>query len=338
MKYAAIRAGLELVALTGAGRLFPAAAGRGVVFTLHHVRPRREQGFAPNGHLSVTPEFLADAAETALAEGLVPVVLEDLPVVLADRTDSRRFVCFTFDDGYRNNAEHALPVLRRYGIPATIFITAGFVERTRSMWWETAEALSLLPTPLSIDLGDGPMNLPLQSKADRINAFVRIARFVATAEEDHAVDVIDAAARARGVDPLAIVDRLVMSATELRTLAADPLVRFGAHTLSHVNLRRIGEERLVRELKCSADAVERYVGYRPRAFAYPYGFPGAVGEREERAAANAGFEVAVTTQPGMLCPAALKNVTALKRVSLNGYYQKPRYVRSLISGLPFKFA
>lgn len=338
MKHAIVRGGLEAVALTNAGRFLPAAAGRGLIFTLHHVRPAEKRDFDPNGHLSVTPEFLAAAAETALAEGLVPVALDDLPALLADKRETRRFVCFTFDDGYRDNAEHALPVLRRYGAPATIFLTEGFVERTRTMWWETAEALARMDTPLAFDFGSGKEALPSRSPSGRLAVFRRFAQFVATTDEDKAIAALDAAARERGVDPLAIVDRLVMDRQEIRALAADPLVRFGAHTLTHVNLRRVSARRLRDELIGSADAVERYAGYRPRAFAYPYGFPAAVGEREMRAAQEAGFDVAVTTQPGMLCPSALERPTALRRVSLNGFYQKQRYVRALISGIPFKFA
>jgi len=332
------RIGLSALGVSAASRLFPAAGGRGLIFTLHHVRPALRRDFDPNGHLSVTPEFFAETVETVLARGLVPVALEDLPRLLDESADRRRFVCFTFDDGYRNNAEYALPVLRRHGIPATIFLTDGFVRRTSSMWWETVEALTRLDGAVAIDLGHGRETLPLRSDADRIAAFDRIADHLYHADEDEAVRAIDAAARARGIDPLAIVDNLVMSRDELRRLADDPLVRFGAHTLTHVNLRRVDDVRLRNELAGSADAVERFVGYRPGAFAYPYGYPAAVGEREMRAAEDAGYTVAVTTQPGMLECASLKERMGFRRVSLNGFYQKRRYVEALVSGLPFRLA
>jgi peptidoglycan/xylan/chitin deacetylase (PgdA/CDA1 family) len=286
----------------------------------------------------VTPEFLDLAIRAALECGLTPVALEDLPVLLADPADRRRFVCFTLDDGYRDNADHAAPMFRRHGVPYTIFITKGFVERTRSLWWETAEALTEAADRLEFDFGGGVETLPMATPAEKRVAFDRIGDFIQSGDEDAAVARLDEAARAHGIDPLGITDRLLMDAAELAALAAaDPLARFGAHTLTHVALRRVDETRLRAEIEGSVDAVAAYVGRRPTAFAYPYGFPAAVGAREFRAAADAGLAIAVTTQPGVLGSWSAQQATAVGRVSLNGLYQEKRYVKALISGIPFRF-
>lgn len=339
LKYSAIRAGLEGTALLATRSIDKAFGGRGVIFTLHHVRPERKaRAFAPNAILSVTPEFLKQAVETALERGLTPCHLHDLPSRLADTSDNRKFVAFTLDDGYRNNAEFAAPVFRQYGVPYTIFIAPGLVERTRTMWWETAAALTRKASAFTFDFGDGPIAVRSATAWQKQDAFDRIAAFVSAVDEDAAVARIDDAARdGHMIDPVAIVDTLIMDEAELRDLATDPLVHFGAHTVTHVNLRRVTPERLRQEIQASAAAVERYVGRRPQSFAYPYGGRDAVGDREVRATAEAGFVAAVTTQPGILGPACVERPTALPRVSLNGLYQEKRYVRALISGLPFRF-
>ncbi|MEW9807109.1 polysaccharide deacetylase family protein [Mesorhizobium sp. ZMM04-5] len=337
VKHAAIRAGLEAVALSGAAALFPEAGGRGVIFTLHHVRPEGAVSeFSPNALLSVTPQFLGEAIDAALDCGLVPVHLHDLPALLSDPADERNFVAFTLDDGYRNNAEHAAPVFRARDVPYTIFINPGFVERTRTMWWETAAELTRRAPSFRFDFGDGAGAVVSTSPGQKYAAFDRLAAFVASADEDEAVARIDDVARDHGIDPIGIVDRLVMDEADLQDLARDPLVHFGAHTVTHVNLRRVPPERLLREIRESTTTVERYVGQRPRSFSYPYGWRGAVGEREVQAAADAGFPAAVTTQPGVLSAAAAARPTALPRVSLNGHFQKRRYVKALISGIPFR--
>src|ERR1700719_2746482 len=82
-----IRAGLEAVAWSGAGRFMPSAAGRGVIFTLHHVRPARAYIFDPSGLLSPPPNFLAAATAAPRRCGLHPVHLEELPELLANSSD-----------------------------------------------------------------------------------------------------------------------------------------------------------------------------------------------------------------------------------------------------------
>ncbi|NJO54515.1 MAG: polysaccharide deacetylase family protein [Bacteroidales bacterium] len=319
-----------------AGRLMPGAAGRGVVFTLHHVRPEPPPAFAPNAILAVTPAFLEQAIGVALKRGLTPVHLHDLPALLADGAERRKFVAFTLDDGYRNNAEFAAPVFRRYGVPYTIFVTPGFSTRTRTIWWETAAALAAQRASFRFDFGHGGEVVSTATTAQKFVAFERLAAFVQSIDEDEAVRRLDQGAKASGIEPMAIVDDLVMTEGELRTLAADPLAHLGAHTMTHVNLMRVAEERLHREIADSTCTIEQWVGYRPRSFSYPYGWASAAGAREFAAAAAAGFAVAVTTQPGVLPLGRLVRPTALNRVSLNGLYQKPRYVDALLSGIPFR--
>jgi peptidoglycan/xylan/chitin deacetylase (PgdA/CDA1 family) len=336
VKQLLIRAGLEAAALPGAGRLLPSAAGRGMIFTLHHVRPTRDHEFEPNGHLSITPEFLDEAIAAARQCGLTPVHLEDLPDLLADVSDVRKFACFTLDDGYRDNEEFAAPVFRKHGAPYTIFITPGFVERSRTMWWETAEELTRAAPSFQFDFGKGVETVTGSSHSEKFAAFDRLATFVQSADEDEAIARIDLAAKGVGVDPEAIVDREIMTAIELRNLVADPLARLGAHTITHPNLARVTEPRLRQELEHSAVRIEGYCGLKPKVFSYPYGGRHAVGPREAKAAMETGFTLAVTTQPGVLNSGSLARRGELSRVSLNGYYQKGRYVKALASGLPFR--
>jgi len=336
-KHLMIRAGLEAVALSGAGRFVPSAAGRGVIFTLHHVRPVRSCDFHPNGHLSITPEFLDEAIAAARQCGLHPIHLEDLPGLLLDSLDTRKFMCFTLDDGYRDNEKYAAPVFRQHGVPYTIFITPGFVERTRTMWWETAEELTRTVSSFKFDFGQGVETVKCYSYREKFLAFERLANFVESTDEDDAIAKIDLVAKSVGIDPQGIVDREIMTAAELQNLTADPLARLGAHTITHPNLARVSENRLEQELEQSAARVAGYCGHTPKSFSYPYGGRRAVGLRETQAATEAGFTVAVTTQPGVLSSKSLEKPTELPRVSLNGHYQRSRYVRALASGLPFKF-
>lgn len=336
LRYATIRAGLNAIAYSGIADLLAQTVLGSVIFTLHHVRPDEEAKFQPNKILSITPEFLADAIETALELGLIPVRLHEMPSLLANKDEKRRFVAFTLDDGYRNNLQYAAPVFHRFNVPYTVFPTIGFIERRRSIWWETCQSLLEPLDVLKFDFGRGMETISLKSCEAKFRAFKRFADFVNLTDEDEAVERIDQLAQHHDIDPLAIVSDLVLDGAELSHFAKDPLMDVGAHSVSHVNFRRISDARLKQEIDGSIQAIEHYCGYRPKSFAFPYGWRSAYGQREEQAILEAGFRVGVTTRPQVLRRSSADNPASFGRVSLNGDFQERRYVKSLISGLSFK--
>ncbi len=336
LKRAVITAGLETIALTGAGRFLPGAAGHGMVFTLHHVRPVTNRQYEPNALLSVTPDFLDAAIREVKGRGYIPVALDELPNAVATAKAGERYVAFTLDDGCRDNAEHAAPVFRKHDVPYMLFITKGLAERTHTMWWETAEELTRLCGQFKFDFGSGIETVMCATTAQKHVAFLRLADFIESIDEDAAVARLNDMAVALGIDPAAIVDKQVMDVDALRTLAKDPLARFGVHTVSHCNLARVDADRLEREIVEPIESIKGWTGMQPQTIAYPYGWKRACTEREASAARQAGLTVGVTTQPGVVNDAGNNDWRLLPRVSLNGLYQKRRYVRALLSGIPFR--
>lgn len=335
IKRAVITAGLEASAIIDALGLSGGMRGRGVIFTLHHVRQPFERPFHPNDILEVTPGFLDIALGTLKARGYDFIRLEDLPERLASGS-GQPFACFTLDDGNRNNRTEAAPVFSRHGAPFTIFITKGFIEGTASLWWETLEALLNKAPAIDFDFGLGPEPLPAATPAQKLAVFRRITDFVSTADETRTVQQLDAEARRHGVDPLAITRDLTMRADELAELARNPLVSFGAHTITHRGLTRLPEHEARREIGGSMAAVATMTGTAANAFAYTYGDARSVSPRERQFLRELGIRIGVTTRPGTITTDMVNDMTALPRVSLNGLYQKERYVRALASGIPFK--
>ena len=337
LKRAVITGGLEFAHLAERVGLMASARGMGAIFTLHHVRPKAPQAFDPNAHLEITPDFLDAAIEYLKAERYQFVALADMPARLAIARADERFAAFTLDDGYRNNAVHAQPVFTRHKVPFTVFVAPGFACKTHGIWWETLTELLRALSHLDFDFGSGRVTLPLATPFQKHAAFARFARFIQSeTEEAPAIEKLDAAAKAHGIDPLMITERLVMREPELKSLAVNPLASIGAHTISHRALARLGDEEARREMEQSAERIAEIVGRRPQTFAYPYGDRAAVSPREHRLAQELGFRVAVTTEPGTLVARSFDAPTTLPRISLNGLYQKPKYVRALASGIPFR--
>ena len=333
IKRALITGGLEATPLLSP--LFKSARGRGAIFTLHHVRPEPQNEFRPNGILDVTPGFLETAILTLKDDGYVFIRLDEVAKHLKSR-EIRPFACFTLDDGYRDNAEYAAPIFTRHRVPFTIFVTKGFVDVTHSMWWETLDALLNKVERLEFDFGNGVETLAAGTVAEKMTAFDRVANFINATDEEQAVARLDAVARKAGIEPLDITRTLTMREDELRVLKENPLVSYGAHTISHRGLARLSSEDAEREIRESAARITEITGNQPMSFAYPYGDSRSVTERERGIVRSLGIDIAVTTRPGTLDEQHVRDGTAVPRISLNGQYQKARYVRALASGVPFK--
>ncbi|MEB2847022.1 polysaccharide deacetylase family protein [Rhizobiales bacterium RZME27] len=337
VKRALILGGLEAAAIAARAKIMPSARGCGAIFTLHHVRPPEGHPAEPNAHLDVTPEFLDGAIRRLKADGYEFLSLCDVAarMKLPGSASTKPFAAFTLDDGYRDNVEYALPVFERHGVPFTVFVAKGFATRTHGMWWETLAALLNVMAEIRFDFGAGEITLPLETGTDKLDAFDHFSRFIASGPETEQVAAIDALAARYGIDALAMTAQLTMDVEELRALSQHPLASLGAHTVSHRSIAQLDGQEARQEMLACRDWMEATFGTRPKTFAYPYGTANAVSERDKDLARELGFDLAVTTRPGTIGEALRDRMTALPRISLNGYYQVPRYVSALASGLPF---
>jgi len=335
-RHKTIAAAFKLMAAIGADRWSRGfAQGAGTILTLHHVRPQVARGFAPNALLEITPEFLDEALTLIRAEGYAIVSLDEAILRLQQPKRGRFFVALTFDDGYRDNVEHAWPVLAKHGVPWTLFVTPGFADRTARLWWlELEEAIRALPR-LDITLPDGPFTARTETDAEKNRAFDRLYWRLRKGSEAVLLSAISELTARAGIDSAALVERECLPWETLRALSGAPGVTIGAHTLTHPMLAKHDAEFARREIAESKARLEAELAMPIRHFAYPVGDPGSAGPREFALAREAGFVSAVTTRPGHLVPEHIEHLHALPRVSLNGLHQNEAALRALLSGLPF---
>ena len=329
-----IRAGLEALYFSGAHYLLrPIFAGVGAIFMLHHVRPRREAEFQPNHHLEIEPEFLRAMLSHLRARGIDIVTMDEVHQRLAERNFSRRFACFTLDDGYRDNRDHALPALREFDAPCTVYAVSDFAEGTGRLWWVALEMAIARANAIEVEIGGAGTRFDTATPAAKQFAFDRLHDWLRSLPGEHDVQrEISALCRRHGVDESAICRELCMSWDELKLFADDPLVTIGAHTVNHPILTKLDDKAARAEMASSRDVIAAALGTRPAHLAYPVGDRTAAGPREFRIAEELGFKTAVTTRPGVVFRKHAEHLTALPRISLNGNFQSPRYAKVLISG------
>ena len=326
-----IGAGFAAMRATGLHRAL-AAPGVGFILTLHRVRPFAPPtpGYAPNRLLEVTPEFLDAALALIARRGFAFVTLDEAARRL--REGGPPFAALTFDDGYRDTRDVALPILERHGAPATVFFAPGLIERTARLWWlELEEAIRRLD---AIEIAG--LSLPARSPAEKSAAFERVYWTLRARSEAGLLEAVAALASQAGVTSPALAEPEFMTWDETLAFARHPLVTVGAHSLSHRRLAQWPQEVARAEMTGCKAALEARLGEKVTSFAYPVGDPTSAGPREFSLAREAGYEIAVTTRPGMLFPEHAGHLLALPRVSLNGLWQDPGYLDVLLSGAPFR--
>ena len=334
MKSRIIRLGFEALYYSGAHLLLrPLTGGVGAILMLHHVRPPRDEAFQPNKLLEVSPEFLDATVCWMRASGLDIVSLDEMHRRLTERDFSRRFVCITFDDGYRNNKEWAYPVLKRHGTPFAIYIPTSFPECAGKLWWLALEMMIARNAAVTMTLDGVEQTFACATNAAKRALYARLywrLRQYPNEADIHAI--VDASAARSGIDMAPVVESLCMRWDEIRALAEDPLVTIGAHTVNHVMLAKAGDDVVRRELEQSRSIIADLLGRPVEHFAYPYGGRDLARPREFEIARSLGYKTAVTTRPGVLFPEHAAHLTALPRLSLNGEYQRARFVKVLMSG------
>lgn len=329
-----IRAGLEALYFSGAHHVLrPIFAGVGAIFMLHHVRPCDGREFQPNHHLEIEPSFLRAVLSHLRACDIDLVSMDEVYRRLTEKDFARRFAAFTFDDGYRDNRDHALPVLREFDAPCIVYAVNDFAAGTGWPWWIALERAVASASTIEVEIGGRMTRMETGTAAQKQAAFDRLHDWLRALPSEHDVrrEVAQLCAR-HGVDERAISRELCMSWDELKAFACDPLVTIGAHTITHANLAKQSEQAALNELKTSRARIEAALGRPALHLAYPYGNKCAAGPREFALAKAAGFKTAVTTRPGMVFAESAGYMTALQRVSLNGNYQDERFLPVLTSG------
>ncbi len=290
--------------LSGAQRLF---GGVGAILMLHRVRA---PGWSADPGMFTAPETLRHLIVAVRRSGYDVVSLDE--AVQRITGGGRRFCCLTFDDGYRDNHDVLWPVLRAEQAPATIYLTTGFVDGMHLPWRVSLESLVAARDALCID---GAV-VRVVSAADKSTAYETLATELRTKPAPERSTLLNRWIAQQGLDSDAVCRSAFMDWKMVRAMASDPLVTFGAHTVSHPRLAELGDEPAAAEITNSRARIGSILGAPPRHFAFPFGLGRDSKPRDEHLAAAAGFTTAVHGFGGPLRRGA--RLHALSRIPFGG--------------------
>jgi len=222
-------------------------------------------------------------------------------------------VAITFDDGYACNATTAAPLLQEHGLPATVFLMTNKIDDPAEFWSDALERIvtSTTTDALVIDLPGGPLrvssgpqdppavrrawNAMLPPRTQRQKAYLALwgaMREMPAAEQGAALAALH---RQSAISVEARESHRAVTSSEARSLAHNPSIEIGAHSVTHPRLSCLSAEAQFEEITLSRKACSALAGSTVDSFAYPYG---DYSPETIELVGLAGYQVACTTQGG----------------------------------------
>jgi peptidoglycan/xylan/chitin deacetylase (PgdA/CDA1 family) len=207
-----------------------------------------------------------------------------------------RAACITFDDGYADNEQVALPILKRFGLPATFFVSSGFSDGGIMFNDGVIEAVRRAPAgPHDLSsLGLGRYSLSDSStRRAAVDALLGHLKYRQVGERRALVEQL---AEKMGST---LPKNLMMSPAQIRRLH-DAGMEIGGHTVNHPILASLDEDQARAEIVDGKRRLEDIIAAPVSLFAYPNGKPGVdYGPRDVELVKKAGFAAAVSTIGGV---------------------------------------
>ncbi len=275
---------------------------RGIhILMYHRICPRRDElGIA------ISPEFFE--AQIRYLQNHFTIISLDEALEAIPRGTSEPLFAITFDDGYRDNFTDAYPVLRRYGVPATIFITCNDVQSGVTDWHRMDCALretALEELDLEI-FGLGIISL--RTLEERIRAIRTLHRRLKEIDNELRLEILSFILERCGAREL---ERIMLTWQDVRRMSDEGLVTIGSHTLSHPILTSVGAAAAKREIEQSRLRIEEVIERPVRHFAYPNGdFDAKIADLVRQG----GYASACTTVAG--CNERRADLFALRRIDV----------------------
>ena len=209
-------------------------------------------------------------------------------------------VVITFDDGYADNYLYALPILEKYEVPATIFVSTGNIGTNREFWWDELGRLFTEEKeyPGSFTLEDSLFHYTWETdtRGKRIE-LAKTLRWLLRMDPDPSIrnrwnrQIREWA----GITEIGRTPNYSMTVDELVKLHHSRMITIGAHTVNHMSLGAMDRTQQMEEVRKSIQDIEKWTGETPTVFSYPFGLGMDFNEDTMDVCKKLGIEKAATT-------------------------------------------
>jgi peptidoglycan/xylan/chitin deacetylase (PgdA/CDA1 family) len=231
------------------------------------------------------------------------VSLDEMCRELEDGSPAGQAVAITFDDGYRDVYTNAFPILRRYGVPATVYLTAAAIETGEISWYDRIFVLAMSPQCSSLELdGHSPRRFALSSQESRLDAATEIVRALRSYSNRERIAACAALEQSAHLPATAweLNDRM-LTWNQVREMQGAG-ISFGAHTMNHPVVSQLASSERQFELGDSKRLLESRLQSPVTHFAFPFGSPSDIDAESCAWMPRYGYGSAVSTVWGVNTP------------------------------------
>jgi peptidoglycan/xylan/chitin deacetylase (PgdA/CDA1 family) len=265
----------------------------------------------------IDPEYFIQQIEYFLLNKYQIISLDTLAQNLAEGNHlPEKAVVITFDDGYKDNYVYAFPILKKYNITATIFLTTGHIGTNKLLWWDKTKYI-MLNTKLDRVAIDELGNYSFASKLDRLRATSIInKKLIRMSDENKSFFGKKMSDLVTNIPESVAVNHMLSweDVIEMSHCGID----FGAHSVNHPVLTKLPLEHAKWEITQSKKDIELMIGKNVTAFSYPNG---NFSDELINVVKESGFACAVAVSPHKLV-SATDNLWALSRISASVDFRK----------------
>lgn len=306
----------ELIQKSGLQKLFkPFYSGIGHVLMFHRVNNVNHYKITKG--LEVTQEYLENVIKFFISNNIDIVTLDECYNRITTTGKAKRFVVFTFDDGYVDNLTLALPVFEKYNAPFSVFLSTGYPDHTVVLWWYLLEDLVMSNSKVEFE-DDGKIQIfNTVSLEEKTETLWKIRRYILDSNEENLLDRLKNVFGRNNTDLYELTKKMSLSWDQVLELSNHKLVTIGAHTINHLALSKLSREKVEEEIVSSVKLIEKKTGKPVLYFAYPIGTPAEAGEREFNIARDCNIKMAFTAVKGNVFKKHSNHLHSIPRIGIN---------------------
>jgi peptidoglycan/xylan/chitin deacetylase (PgdA/CDA1 family) len=265
--------------------------------------------------LEITPEHLESIIRFFKKRNYEFITLDDLvPFLNSPQLSKRKFVVFTFDDGYVDNYLYAYPVFKKYNVPFTIYVATNLPDSKAVLWWYLLEDIIVSKAMVRLEVGGREMTFKTETIKEKEVAFNKIRSWFALADEKNLPALLHSLFR--GMEDAIEEKTREVSLTwkQIYDLSQDSLVTIGSHTVNHLPLNSLSSEKSSYEILESKAILESRIQKEVRHFCYPLG---SHGKKEIEILEKTSYATATTIKMANIFAENLSHPFSLPRIMIN---------------------